>query len=108
MLVLATPGMLHGGPSMEIFKEWCSDPKNKIIIPGYCIKGTLGNMVLSGAKKINIEGKTYEVNMQVCKMSFSAHADNRGITSLVEFLNPKHLIFVHGDKQRMEDLGLFI
>lgn len=50
MLVLATPGMLHGGISMEIFKEWCHEPKNRIIIPGYCIKGTLGNIVLSGAK----------------------------------------------------------
>ena len=50
MLVLATPGMLHGGISMEIFKEWCHDAKNRIIIPGYCIKGTLGNIVLSGAK----------------------------------------------------------
>ncbi len=48
MIVLATPGMLHGGTSMEIFKEWCHDERNSIIIPGYCIKGTLGNVILSG------------------------------------------------------------
>ena len=59
MLVLATPGMLHGGVSMEIFKEWCHDKRNRIIIPGYCIKGTLGNIVLSGAKQVKIDEKIY-------------------------------------------------
>ena len=65
MLVLATPGMLHGGVSMEIFKEWCHDSKNRIIIPGYCIKGTLGNIVLSGVNKVIINGKTFNINMKV-------------------------------------------
>ena len=55
MVVLATPGMLHGGTSMEIFKEWCNDPRNSLIVPGYCIKGTLGHAVLSGSKKIKID-----------------------------------------------------
>ena len=57
MIVLATPGMLHGGTSMAIFKEWCSDSWNRLIVPGYCVKGTLGNVVLSGAKKVHIKGK---------------------------------------------------
>ena len=37
MLVLATPGMLHSGTSLELFKEWCEDSRNKVIIPGYCV-----------------------------------------------------------------------
>ncbi len=37
MLVLASPGMVNGGTSLEIFKEWCEDERNKIIIPGYCV-----------------------------------------------------------------------
>lgn len=31
-------------------------------------------------------------------MSFSAHADNKGIVNLVEHLRPKYLVFVHGEK----------
>lgn len=31
-------------------------------------------------------------------MSFSAHADHRGIVSLIEYLNPKKIVFVHGEK----------
>ncbi len=76
MLVLATPGMLHGGTALEIFKAWCHDSKNKIIIPGYCVQGTFGHEVLNGAKKLNIYGKEYDVNLQVAKISFSAHADD--------------------------------
>ncbi len=59
MLVLATPGMLHGGISLELFKEWCQDSKNKLIVPGYCVAGTIGNLVLQGMKTINISGKNY-------------------------------------------------
>lgn len=46
MLVLATPGMLHGGTSLELFKEWCGNSRNKLIVPGYCVQGTVGNLVL--------------------------------------------------------------
>ena len=63
MIVLATPGMLHGGTSMAIFEEWCQDEWNSLIVPGYCVKGTLGNVILSGAKNINIKGKKYEIKI---------------------------------------------
>jgi integrator complex subunit 11 len=46
MVLFATPGMLHAGLSMTVFKEWCSEPKNTLIIPGYCVAGTLGNYFL--------------------------------------------------------------
>ena len=41
-------------------------------------------------------------------MSFSAHADNWGIVRLVEFLWPKNVIFVHGEKKWMFSLSNFI
>ena len=50
MVLFATPGMLHGGLSLQVFKEWCSEPKNTLIIPGYCVAGTFGNKLLSGVK----------------------------------------------------------
>ena len=50
---------------MQVFKEWCGNPKNSIIIPGYCVPGTLGNKLLSGIKNIEIDKKLYEVQMRV-------------------------------------------
>jgi len=58
-VLLATPGMLHAGTSMQVFKEWCGDERNTIIIPGYCVEGTLGNKLLKGEKSIKIDNKLY-------------------------------------------------
>jgi integrator complex subunit 11 len=57
--------MLHGGTSMQVFKEWCNDERNTIIIPGYCVEGTIGNKLLKGVKTLDIDKKRYEVKMQV-------------------------------------------
>ncbi|HYY39969.1 MAG TPA: MBL fold metallo-hydrolase, partial [Nitrososphaera sp.] len=47
-IVMATSGMLEGGPSVEYFKELAPNPKNKIIFVSYQINGTLGRRVLDG------------------------------------------------------------
>src|SRR3712207_9512265 len=48
-IVMATSGMLEGGPSVEYFKELAPNPKNKIMFVSYQINGTLGRRVLDGA-----------------------------------------------------------
>lgn len=105
MVFFATPGMLHGGLSLQTFKEWAPDPKNAIIIPGYCMPGTVGNRVLSGEKIVPIDGKDVQVNMKVFNMSFSAHADSKGIIELLTHLEPKNIYLVHGEKSRMAGLA---
>lgn len=87
-VLFATPGMLHGGSSMQVFKEWCGDPRNTLIIPGYCVEGTLGNKLLKGVKEIVIDKNTYEVKMKVVNVSFSAHADAKGIINLLRNIDP--------------------
>lgn len=88
MLILSTPGMLNGGMALDIFKEWCEDSRNKVIIPGYCVQGTYGHEILSGAKKINIQGKEYSINCKINKISFSAHADDQGIKNFISQVIP--------------------
>jgi predicted metal-dependent RNase len=41
-VVLATSGMMNGGPVMEYFKEWAQDKKNTIAFVGYQAEGTIG------------------------------------------------------------------
>ena len=38
-------------------------------------------------------------------MAFSAHTDSKGIIDLVNFLAPKHVMMVHGEKPKMAILG---
>ena len=45
-VVMASPGMLQSGLSRELFEKWCDNPKNCVIIPGYCVEGTLAKVCI--------------------------------------------------------------
>ncbi|KCV70343.1 hypothetical protein H696_02670 [Fonticula alba] len=101
MVLFATPGMLHAGTSLEVFKKWAPDPRNMLIMPGYCVAGTVGARVLAGQKEIEIDKKYIPVNLSVRNMSFSAHADAKGIMQLIHMAKPRKVMLVHGEKKKM-------
>ncbi|XP_067095836.1 integrator complex subunit 11 [Osmerus mordax] len=105
MVVFATPGMLHAGLSLQIFKKWASNEKNMVIMPGYCVQGTIGHKILNGQRKLEIEGRAMlDVKLQVEYMSFSAHADAKGIMQLIRMAEPRNMLLVHGEAVKMEFL----
>ena len=104
MVLFATPGMLHSGTSLEVFKKWAEDPKNMVILPGYCVAGTVGAKVLKGMKVIDIGRRPVNVNLQVKNLSFSAHVDAKGILQLIKQCEPKNVVLVHGEKSKMQFL----
>uniref|UniRef100_A0A8C5E8C1 Integrator complex subunit 11 n=1 Tax=Gouania willdenowi TaxID=441366 RepID=A0A8C5E8C1_GOUWI len=96
MVVFATPGMLHAGQSLQIFKKWAGNEKNMVIMPGYCVQGTIGHKILNGQRKLEMEGRsTLDVKLQVEYMSFSAHADAKGI-----------IMKLVSSEQALKELGL--
>lgn len=105
MVVFATPGMLHAGLSLQIFKKWAPNENNMVIMPGYCVSGTVGHKILSGAKKVEFENKqVIDVKMSVEYLSFSAHADSSGIMKLINQCQPENVMLVHGEASKMEFL----
>jgi len=105
MVVFATPGMLHAGLSLQIFKKWAPNENNMVIMPGYCVQGTVGHKILGGAKKVEFENRqVVEVKMAVEYMSFSAHADAKGIMQLIQNCEPRNVMLVHGEAAKMEFL----
>ncbi|CAG8499883.1 4952_t:CDS:2 [Funneliformis caledonium] len=104
-VLFATPGMLHIGTSLEVFKKWAPHPENMVIMPGYCVAGTVGAKVLNGDKEIYIDAyNKITVNIQVKNLSFSAHADAKGILQLIKQCDPRNVMLVHGEKAKMEFL----
>ncbi|KAJ2515743.1 Integrator complex subunit 11 [Coemansia sp. RSA 1939] len=102
MVLFATPGMLHIGTSLEVFRKWAPDERNMLIMPGYCVAGTVGAKVLSGMKVVDIDQYTHvSVNIDVQNLSFSAHADAKGIMELIRQASPRNVVLVHGEKSRM-------
>lgn len=106
MVLFSSPGMLHSGMSLEVFREWAEDPKNLLIIPGFCVSGTVGRRLLDGVRSFKGEDilgtKDITVRMQIKNMSFSAHADARGMMQLISTTKPENIILVHGEKAKMK------
>lgn len=105
-VLFATPGMISGGFSLEVFKQWAPCEMNLITLPGYCVAGTVGHKLMSGKPtKIYLDKDTQiDVRCQIHQLSFSPHTDSKGIMDLTKFLSPRNVILVHGEKPKMVSL----
>ncbi|MEM3363836.1 MAG: beta-CASP ribonuclease aCPSF1, partial [Thermoplasmatales archaeon] len=104
MVVLATSGMMNGGPVIEYFVNWADDSRNFLVFVGYQAEGTLGRRILSGAKKISVRRndglKEVEIGLTVESVDgFSGHSDRRQLMRYIEALEykPKRILVNHGD-----------
>jgi KH/beta-lactamase-domain protein len=111
-IVMATSGMLEGGPSVEYFKELAPNPKNKIIFVSYQINGTLGRRVLDGAmSEVSMMDKSGKVKVvpvrcQTQKIDgFSGHSDFNQILNFVSRIRPKRVLVNHGEKSKSENVA---
>ncbi|KFG45151.1 metallo-beta-lactamase domain-containing protein, partial [Toxoplasma gondii FOU] len=109
LVLLATPGMLHGGLALKALKAWGGDPATLVLLPGYCVRGTVGAMLIAGQRQIPLDGHaTLNVKCRIRYMSFSAHADTTGIQQLIVNTQPRNVILVHGEKEGMAKLAAVI
>ena len=111
-IVMATSGMLEGGPSVEYFKELAPNPKNKIIFVSYQINGTLGRRVLDGVmSEVSMMDKSGKVKVipvrcQTQKIDgFSGHSDFNQILNFVSRIRPKRVLVNHGEKSKSENVA---
>jgi len=112
-IIMATSGMLEGGPVLEYFRQLASDERNTIIFVCYQIDGTLGRRVKYGLKDVSImnsNGKVEVVNIKARVESiegFSGHSDRNQLLNYVKRVNPKpHRIIVgHGERSKCLDLA---
>lgn len=105
-VLFATPGMISGGFSLEVFKQWAPSELNLVTLPGYCVAGTIGHKLMSGKPtRIDLDKDTHiDVRCKIHQLSFSPHTDAKGIMDLVGFLSPQYVILVHGEKPKMATL----
>ena len=111
-IVLATSGMLNGGPIMEYFRHWASEDRNSLCFVGYQAEGTLGRRLQKGFSEVPmiIHGQTEIVKIG-CEMvtidGFSGHSDRRQLLEFIENMSPrpKNVICHHGDYQKCNELG---
>ena len=79
-IVLATSGMMTGGPIIEYLKNWAPEPGNTLCFVGYQASGTLGRRLQDGHSQVPLvdRGQTLMVDVR-CNMviidGFSGHSD---------------------------------
>jgi KH/beta-lactamase-domain protein len=107
-IILATSGMLEGGPVIDYFKRLAGDKRNTLIFVSYQIDGTMGSRVQKGIADVPIissNGKmeVTKVEMQVETVrGFSGHSDRRQLINYIQRVKPKpeRIIVLHGEKTK--------
>jgi hypothetical protein len=111
-VILATSGMLAGGPAMEYLKALAEDPRNGLIFVGYQSEGSLGRRLQKGWKEIPMKdnGKTriIPMNMRAHTVEgFSGHSDRNQLINYIRRINPKpeRIIIAHGEESKCAELA---
>jgi predicted metal-dependent RNase len=115
-VIMATSGMLEGGPVIEYFKSLADDERNTVVFVSYQIEGTMGRRVQRGLREVTMmtaEGKmdVAHVRLQVESIEgFSGHSDRRQLIGYVTHLQPKpeRVIVVHGEKAKCMSMAGFL
>jgi len=111
-IVLATSGMMNGGPVMEYFKNWCDNENSTLVFVGYQGEGTMGRKIQKGWSDITLQEKgkplTLHMKMDVETVDgFSGHSDRRQLVNYVSTLEPRpeRIIIGHGEDFKCSDLA---
>ncbi|MDG6913740.1 MAG: beta-CASP ribonuclease aCPSF1 [Nitrososphaerota archaeon] len=115
-VIMATSGMLEGGPVLDYFEHLAPVEKNKILFVSYQVQGSMGRRVLDGGSQASLMGqdgkiKIVDVRAKVEKADgFSGHSDYNQIIRFVGKVRPKlQLVLVnHGEKRKTENLAYAI
>ena len=115
-IIIATSGMLEGGPVIEYLRNIAPHKKNKILFVSYQVNGTLGRRVMDGARQVSIMAKNgkievVSINCGIERLEgFSGHSDYNQLMSFVQRLRPKlrRVLVNHGERRKSENLSMSI
>jgi len=100
-VIISASGMMEAGRVKHHLANNISDPRNTILIVGYCAPTTLGARIGRGDKEVSIFGTVYEVKAEVKKIeSFSGHGDYKEMINFISCQNKSGLskiFIVHGE-----------
>ncbi|MBS3107573.1 beta-CASP ribonuclease aCPSF1 [Candidatus Woesearchaeota archaeon] len=107
-IIVATSGMMVGGPSVEYFKALAESDRNSLILTCYQGEGSLGRRLENGDKQINMayganRPDIINVNMEIRSIhGFTGHSDYNQLNNFCRRLEPrpKKIIVMHGEKSK--------
>ncbi|MFQ6086163.1 MAG: beta-CASP ribonuclease aCPSF1 [Candidatus Bathyarchaeia archaeon] len=112
-VIMATNGMLVGGPALDYFRQLAPGKENTIIFVSYQVEGTLGHRVQHGLTEVPMvdeEGKMRMTRVEsgiASFKAFSGHSDRKEIVRYVGRMTPrpKRILVCHGEKSKAVNLA---
>ncbi len=101
-VIVASSGMLSGGPSAYYAGEMAPVETDAILITGYQDEESPGRALLNlveetGPRPLRLGDKVVDVRCAFETYSLSAHADRMQMVGLIEAMRPRTVVLVHGD-----------
>lgn len=107
MVIISASGMAEAGRIKHHIANNLENPRNRILMVGYCEPHSLGARLMRGEKEVRIFRQEYKVKAQVSSIrSMSAHGDYEDLCQFLSCQNPaavKKLFLVHGEPDVQED-----
>ncbi len=111
-VILATSGMLVGGPSVEYLRNLAGNPNNSLVFSCYQGEGSLGKRVQNGEREIIFKSgsspqEICQIKMEVHRIEITNHSDRRQLMAFAMKCSPKpkKVIVNHGEDSRCLDLA---
>ncbi|MBI4154920.1 beta-CASP ribonuclease aCPSF1 [Candidatus Woesearchaeota archaeon] len=111
-VIMATSGMMVGGPIVEYFKKLADNPNNVLVFTSYQGDGSLGRRILNGEKEIAFQDGSKQFIIPVkCGVynlrGFSGHSSRDQLIKYVYNMEPrpKKVIVNHGEASKCLDLA---
>jgi hypothetical protein len=111
-IVLATSGMMSGGPVIEYFKHWADNPNHALVFVGFQSEGSLGRRIQREGGEITLTDRgnplTLPIKLEAVTVDgFSGHCDRIQLMSYVGTMEPRpeRVIIGHGEESKCADLA---
>lgn len=106
-IIISASGMAEAGRVKHHIRNNIENPRNTILMVGYCTPESLGGRLKAGEKQVRIFGEDFQVKAWVTSIEgYSAHADQPEMISYLSCINAalvKKMFLVHGDLDAMKD-----
>ncbi len=109
-IIVASSGMLTGGPSQGYCQELVKNANDAILLTGYQDEESPGRALLElarsdGPRELRLGPTMVPVASSFGTYGLSAHADRMQMVSWIESLAPRTVALVHGDESAKETLS---
>lgn len=103
-VIIASAGMLKGGPSLYYFKKLYQNPRNSIVLVSYQAPSSNGHKILEAGEIPELN--TGRIEARVEWLDFSSHAGREGLLRILSKYKSVvgNIVIVHGEPEEAESL----